>query len=108
MKRYKIFYVVIYLNPVQTLSVRHYREIPKCFLLCLLLSKVDYSSFMNVTTSLALKLVPLHFLKEVKECIGKRDLFTENPLKKAFFSYGSGIPKRTQYQNTNRIVTRNE
>lgn len=33
-------------------------------------------------------------LWEVKECIRKH-LFTEFPLKKAFFSYGSGIPKRT-------------
>lgn len=32
---------------------------------------------------------------EVKECIRILSLFTEKKLKKAFFSYGSAIPKRT-------------
>ena len=35
---------------------------------------------------------------EVRECTRQKNLFTEKALKKAFFSYGSGIPKRTLAQ----------
>ena len=38
----------------------------------------------------------MDLLEEMRECTRVRNLFAEGLLKKAFFSYGSGIPKRTQ------------